>query len=241
MITETILDVQFTNTTMDELVDYLSLRIDEMKRTFVVTANPEIVMYAKQDPVFRDIVKRADVVTPDGIGIIIAGKLLKMPLKERVTGYDLLHRLLSASEKKDYRIYFLGASAETIENAVEKARALYPNAQIVGYHDGYFSDEEAVVSDLKRLAPDIVFVGLGSPKQEKWINDHLSDFQQGLFIGVGGCFDVLAGNIKRAPIVWQKLNIEWLYRLIQEPSRWKRMMALPAFLIDVLKVRFRKQ
>ncbi|TCP26008.1 N-acetylglucosaminyldiphosphoundecaprenol N-acetyl-beta-D-mannosaminyltransferase [Scopulibacillus darangshiensis] len=232
--------IHFINATMDELQMVLEDRIDRGEKSFVVTANPEILMYSEKDQEYRGILESATMVTPDGAGIILAGKILGKPLKERLAGYDLFLRLLTASAKKGYKVYFLGAQRDVLETAIANAKNEYPGLNVAGYHDGYFQDDSSIVNDLKKLKPDIVFVGLGFPKQEKWINLHLSEMEKGLFIGLGGSFDGLAGKMKRAPEVWQKMNIEWLHRLIQQPSRWRRMLALPVFVGKIFKHKGKK-
>jgi N-acetylglucosaminyldiphosphoundecaprenol N-acetyl-beta-D-mannosaminyltransferase len=140
-------------------------------------------------------------------------------------------------------VYFLGANPDVIEKAADHAKEAYPGLKIAGYHHGYFEEEEeSVLAEIRETKPDIIFVGLGVPKQEEWIHENRESIPKGLFIGVGGSFDVLAGEVKRAPAAWQKLNIEWLYRLIQRPSRWKRMTVLPIFLIRTVTARiFRRE
>lgn len=236
--TKKLMGFSFVHSTMDELVKEIDLRIKVEKRTFIVTANPEIVMHALSDQQYGNIVKQADYITPDGIGVIIGSKIVKRPLKERLPGFDLMGRLLDISNKKSYRVYLLGATEEVISAAKENMEKKYSNINIVGYHNGYFDwKDESLLQEMKEAHPDIVFVGLGFPRQEKWIIENMNKFDKGIFIGLGGSFDVWAGKVKRAPKIWQKLNLEWLYRLLKQPSRWRRMLVLPLFLLKVLKLR----
>jgi N-acetylglucosaminyldiphosphoundecaprenol N-acetyl-beta-D-mannosaminyltransferase len=236
--TKEVLGLPFIDATMSELVKELRHRIDASEKTFVVTANPEIVMYSRQDKMYEQILRNADMLIPDGIGIIIASKVLGSPLQERLTGFDLMQNLLQLSHRSGYSIYCLGAEEEVIRKAVECIRAAYPNVNIVGYHHGFFDwNDSSLVKTIKAKNPDIVLVGLGFPRQEQWISQHLPYFQKGIFIGVGGSFDVWAGKVQRAPEVWQKWNVEWLYRLLQQPSRWRRMLALPRFMVKVMQQR----
>lgn len=240
MKTVDILGVPFTYTDQTAFISTLDKYISDQQRSFIVTANPEIVMKAKNDSGFMEIIKKATHIVADGIGIVKAAQLLRTPLPGRVTGYDTMIGLLAVANEKKYSIYLLGAEKETLQKAVETIQSDYPNISIAGSHDGYFDWENNTISEeVIKLQPDIVFVALGVPKQEQWIAEHLSSFTSGLFIGVGGSIDVIAGTVKRAPIFWQRLNLEWFYRLLKQPSRWKRMMALPLFAFQILKRKVR--
>lgn len=235
MKTVTILDVPFINMSQQEFINLLEQRIQKDAKTFVITANPEIVMKANQDETFMTYINQADYVTADGIGIVKAAKLLGRPLPERVTGYDSMIKLLELANEKKYKVYLLGAEKSTLEKAVNNISTDYPYIDIVGFHDGFFDwDKNNIAGEIETLKPDIIFVALGVPRQEKWIAEHIDQFKQGVFIGVGGSFDVIAGTVKRAPKTWQRLNLEWLYRLLKQPSRFKRMLALPHFAIRIL-------
>ncbi|TDK62198.1 glycosyltransferase [Bacillus salipaludis] len=233
-----ILGINFLNKGFNEVVELLSERIAKGIKTFVVTANPEIVMYARENDEYRKIVQEADYIVPDGSGIILAAKILNTPIQERVTGYDLTVRLLDLANQNRWRIYLLGGKEETNKKAVANICEQYPHLVMAGSHNGYFKGKEDKIADeIKAANVDIVFVALGFPRQEKWISSHYATFSKGIFMGVGGSIDVLAGEVKRAPVVWQKLNLEWFYRLAKQPSRWRRMLALPRFLVEILKVK----
>lgn len=234
-----IMDVPFVNTNMQSLVDILDERLSRSEQTFLVTANPEIMMYAQKDPDYLHILKCADVVIPDGIGIIIGAKILGTPIRERLAGYDLMLELLRLCAEQQYSVYFLGAKSEVLEVALRKVQESYPSLPIAGHHHGYFDmDDDSVIQEVQSAEPDVILVGLGYPKQERWIEKYHSSLNKGLFIGVGGSFDGLAGKTKRAPAFWQKFNLEWLYRLAQDPSRWRRMMVLPGFVLRAMKARW---
>lgn len=237
-----VLGIQFINTTFEGMVSTLHKRIEDQTKTFVVTANPEIVMYTYEDPQYKEIIHSADYVTPDGVGVILGAKILKTPLQERVTGFDTTIRLLELANEHSWKVYLLGGKEDINEKAAHNIKEKYPNLSLVGHHHGYFQWEDAAIPrEIKALEPDIVLVALGFPRQEKWIKEHYASFSKGIFIGVGGSIDVLSGEVKRAPEFWQKTKLEWFYRLIKQPSRWKRMMALPKFVIEVIKVRFSKR
>ncbi|MGG4178497.1 WecB/TagA/CpsF family glycosyltransferase [Virgibacillus pantothenticus] len=232
----TIMGIPFLHTNQQSFVDLLDQRIQRGEKTFVITANPEVVMKARKDTQFMQHVQRATYVVADGIGVVKAASLLKQPLPERVTGFDTMIHLLEIANKKHYRIFLLGAQNDTLQKTVKKIEQQYPNIKIVGAQDGYFNWESNEVADsIAKLQPDITFVALGCPRQENWIANNLSKFNQGVFIGVGGSFDGIAGTVKRAPVIFQKLNLEWFYRLLKQPSRWKRMLALPEFAILIMK------
>ena len=237
-----ILNVLFNHITKNALVKKLVERVSSNQKTFLVTANPEIIMYANTDKDYFPILNNADYTIPDGIGVIIASKMIGNPLSERIAGYDLLVELLKVGNEEGWSAYFLGAKKEVVDKAVNNVKTTYPDLDIVGWHDGYFDWESSSISDeIREKKPDLIFVALGFPKQEIWISENINAFEKGLFMGVGGSFDVLAGEVKRAPLVWQKMNIEWLYRLIQQPSRWKRMLVLPQFVYKVFVGKYIKK
>lgn len=228
----TILDIVFTNTTLHQFLEnavkpsYLN-----SEKRFIVTANPEIVMHARNDKAYKQILIEADAVVPDGIGIIYAAKLKKQPLQERIAGFDLMEQMLLLAENQSASCYFLGAKEEVNAKAVKRIQELYPNIRIAGRHHGYIDvEDDEVVGRIQVSQPDFVFVALGYPKQEMWIHQHLPRFSKGIFMGVGGCLDVYAGNVKRAPQFWINLHMEWFYRIVQQPARWKRMLPLMTFM-----------
>ncbi|MEC1770267.1 WecB/TagA/CpsF family glycosyltransferase [Schinkia azotoformans] len=230
-----ILGVNFINTNMNDMVERLKERMQSGQKGFVVTANPEIVMKALEDPTYKKYVEKADYVTADGIGVVKGAQILGKPLLERVAGYDLMRNLLTVLNEKKLKLYMLGAQEETIEKAVQTIKVEYPDLEIAGYHHGFFKWEDpAIINEIKETQPDLILVALGMPRQEKWIAEHIDHVEKGVFIGVGGSFDVVAGTVKRAPEVWQKLNLEWFYRLLKQPSRWRRMLALPHFALKVV-------
>ncbi|KRL02787.1 WecB/TagA/CpsF family glycosyltransferase [Liquorilactobacillus capillatus] len=232
-----ILGVKFTKITNHELLEQLKKDSLLHKNRFVVTANPEIVLFARQNPKYTSILNTADYTTADGIGIIKGARILNRPLPERVTGYDTLLALLSFANEQQKRVYFLGAQPTVITKMIAKIKRKYPKLIIAGYHDGYFRDEEAVAHDIRQAAPDFVFVALGFPKQEFFIDTYRHS-SQAIWMGVGGSFDVLAGVTRRAPLFWQKHHLEWFYRLLQEPSRLGRMLALPHYLLLIFQTKF---
>ncbi|MFD1125471.1 WecB/TagA/CpsF family glycosyltransferase [Lentilactobacillus raoultii] len=235
--TVSILGIPFENTSRDAFESLLKNRIEHHENTFVVTANPEIVMYARQNRPYMKLIKQADFIVADGIGIIMGAKLLKRPLQERITGYDLFVSLLEWGSQTHKSAYFVGAKTEVINQLKTVVAQKYPGLKIAGTHNGYFGDDRNIVHDIARTHPDMVFVATGYPKQETFI-DKNRQATNGLWMGIGGSFDVLTGNVKRAPESWQNKHLEWLYRVIKEPSRLSRLSVLPKYLLAILKDRF---
>lgn len=229
-----ILNVLFDNLTQKEIVSSLMKRVNKKQKTFVVTANPEIVMYANDHQDYRQLLKQATYITADGIGIIKGSKTMGTPIVERVTGYDLMLDLFKEAHRLKKKVYLLGSKQEVIEATVKKIKKDYPGIALVGFHNGYFDlADEDILHHVLDAKADMVFVGLGFPRQEKWIVDYLERADKGLVMGIGGAFDAYTGTVKRAPALFIKMNLEWFYRLMKQPSRFKRMLVLPKFLIAV--------
>lgn len=240
MKTVKIMDVPFLHIDQDSFVLLIDQRIQDKQKTFVVTANPEIVMAANENKNFMDLVLQADYVIADGIGVVKAAQLLNNPLPGRVTGFDTVMELLKIANEKNYKVYMLGAKQETLDLAIENIHKDFPNVNVVGSHNGYFDwDNNTIAEEAAALKPDMIFVALGYPRQEKWISENLHKFEYGIFMGVGGTFDGIAGTNPRAPEIWQKMNLEWLYRLLKQPSRWRRMLVLPRFAGKILLMKFK--
>lgn len=235
-----ILGVSFADTTRRQLIDKLDQHITQNEKKFIVTANPEIVIRANQDENYMQDIKKADYVTADGIGVVKAAGLLNTPLPERVAGFEVMLDLLIRANENRYKVYFIGAAEETLQKMMENVKRDYPNIDIVGSQNGFFDWSDSQITErIVTAEPDLVFVALGAPLQEKWISKHLDLFNKGVFIGIGGSFDVIAGTVKRAPKLWQKLNLEWLYRIVKQPSRLKRSVAIPQFVLAILKVKLK--
>lgn len=233
--TVNILNVPFIKTTNAGFVQQLQTDILAHRNRFVVTANPEILMYAREHPDYQQVLTQADYITPDGIGVIQGAQILGTPLPERITGYDTLLTLLEWGSQQHQRIFLLGANPAVLKQVTTIVQRDYPGIVVAGARDGYYDDEQTIVDQIVAAQPDMVFVATGFPKQEFFIAEHRQRLDA-LWMGVGGSFDVIAGAVKRAPLFWQKHHVEWLYRLIQEPSRFKRMLVLPRYLRLVKKI-----
>lgn len=236
MQTQNILGFNFINATNQEFHQELNRQLQQEKNTFVVTANPEIVTYALAHPQFSTLIQKADYLTPDGIGIIYAAKQLQRPLNERITGYDTFRYLLNLAQENQLKILLYGAKPEVLNAVKAKITDDYPKIKVVGAFDGYLTDLHPLQEQLKKAQPQLVFVALGSPKQEEFINQNFKT-TTAIWMGIGGSFDVFSGKVKRAPKWIQKMNLEWLYRLITNPKRFKRYLAIPRFLKLVRKTK----
>ena len=193
------------------------------KKMFIVTANPETFMKSEKDEEIRKmLLDKNTTIVPDGIGIVKAANILNFDIKERVTGIDIAYKLLEYADQLDKKVYFFGAKQEVIDSLLSVVKDKYPNVKIVGAKNGHEDNKDEIFKDIIKKEPDIVMVALGVPLQEKLIYKYLDKFKKGIFVGVGGSFDVISGQKKRAPKIFIKLNLEWLYRIACEPKRLKR-------------------
>lgn len=222
--------VKVDNVALDEAVARAEEFIASGGQHLIVTPNPEIIVTAQNDRELREIINGADLRVPDGISMVVVSRLLGKPLKERVSGIDLMLKLIEASAQKGRKIFLFGGAPGVAEEAAEHIKRRFSLINIAGTHHGYEGDDSVVIKTIKEARPDILFVGLGGGRQERWLNRHLKESGVKVGMSIGGSLDVISGRKKRAPAWIQKLNIEWLYRLLTEPDRWRRQLALPKFL-----------
>ena len=234
-----VLGVGFDNVTKAEAVERALELIDAREGRYVATPNPEIVMLAKEDAALREALAGADMVLPDGAGIVKGAAILGRPMKEKVPGIDFACGVMARLAERGGSVYLFGAKPGVAEAAAETLRTKFPGLVISGTSDGYFSDDGPIIEKIKDAAPDFLLVCLGAPKQELWMAKMSGKLLVGLMVGLGGSLDVFAGAVKRAPEAWQKLDLEWLYRLLKEPRRIGRMMKLPLFVIEAAGERLR--
>lgn len=235
--TVSLFGVRVSKLNMAATVEYLSEAIRTRTPHQVVTVNPIIMMNGLDQPAFMSILRRAELIVPDGTGVVWAARHVGNPVAERVAGFDLLHQLMEVGSKRGWKVFILGASPETIKEAHQRLAKQYPSIHLVGYRDGFFGEAQdaEVIAMIQQANPDILFVGRSTLTQEPWIDRYRTELNIPVMMGVGGSFDVISGNLKRAPKLFQKLQLEWLFRLILQPWRYKRMLDLPKFVWRVLR------
>jgi len=231
-----ILGVNVDKVNIEEAVDAIFKMLDERKSHSIFTPNSEIILNAYKNKDFCDILNNADLLTADGIGVVYASKILGNPIKSRAAGYDIACGLIDRIAETGHRLYLFGGKPGIAEKAKYQLEKRYPFIQIVGTRNGYFdeADTKDIINDINSVGAEIVFVCLGAPKQEEWIAENQDKLSAKVLMGIGGSLDVFAGEVERAPEFWCNNGLEWLYRLIKEPWRFKRMLALPKFALTVL-------
>ena len=231
--------VGFDSLTMDEAVARARDLMAERRAAYVVTPNPEIVMLCREDPAAMQAVQGADLVLPDGIGVIYGAKILGTPLRAKLPGIDFASALMAQMGQEGKSVFLLGAKPGVADAAAEKMRERFPGLVIAGTNDGYFQDDDPVVEKINAAQPDLLLVCLGAPKQELFMAKYGEATGCHLLMGLGGSMDIFAGVAQRAPEFYCKHNLEWFYRLIKNPSRFGRMMKLPKFLFAAIGCKLR--
>ena len=234
-----VMTITFDNITMEEAVGTAMGHIAARSRCRVVTPNAEFALEAKKNPRFLSILNGSQLVLADGISVVLASKIIGDPMQGRVTGVGFAQALAAAMAEEGKSLFLLGAKPGVAEKAARKLQEAYPGLRIAGTHDGYFKEEGPVVDAINAAHPDALLVCLGAPKQEYFMEEHDADLEVPVMAGLGGSMDVLAGNVQRAPEFYQKHGLEWLYRLVQEPQRWRRMIKLPLYLLDAVAWKFK--
>lgn len=235
----TIMNLAFDNVTMREAVLKAEELLQSPGASMVVTPNAEIAYEALYDEKLCALLNGADLMLPDGAGVVLASKILHTALKEKVAGVEFAEELFGLLEKKGLSVYFLGSKPGVGELAAEKILARHPNLKIAGIADGYFKDEAPVIEKINASGAAALLVCLGAPKQEHFMKHHQNELNVRLMAGLGGSLDSFAGTVKRAPKIFIRLNLEWFYRLLKEPKRFGRMLRLPKYLWAVCKKRIR--
>ncbi len=233
--------VGFDNLTKAEFIHRAECMLDQRQKGYCVTPNAEIVYEAVRDPEFRGLLNGASLVLPDGAGVVLGAKILGTPMKEKVAGIEFGEEICSLLSRRSGRLYLLGSKPGIAELAGRKLVEKFPGLVICGTADGYFKDEAAVIDRINEAKPDVVFVCLGAPKQEKFIKAHFDEMDATLMLGLGGSLDGYAGTVQRAPKWMIDLSLEWLYRLIKEPKRIGRMMRLPKFVLICFREKMRRK
>jgi len=226
-----ILGVRVDDVTNDETLGFIGTLVRSGRKHQVATINPEFIMEAQRNPEFMKTLNRTSLSFPDGIGVLIASRMFGRPMRERVAGVDIVERLADMSAERGYSLFLLGAAPGIAEKTAEILSARAPGVRIAGTYSGSPSpaEEAEICSTINAVRPDILFVAYGAPKQDLWIARNLSRLDVSVAMGVGGSFDFISGISKRAPAWIRRIGLEWLYRLLNEPTRWRRMLALPQF------------
>lgn len=234
-----VMGLKFDSMTMDEALSRAEALLRGEKAAYVVTPNAEIAYEALHDGQLREMLNGADLMLPDGAGVVLASKLLRTPVKQKVAGVDFAAGLLGILERNGQSLYLLGGKPGIGELAAQKMLEAHPQLRIAGIADGYFQDEAPVIAKINASGADALFVCLGAPKQERFMVQHRQELHVHLMAGLGGSLDAFAGTVQRAPAWMIRLNLEWLYRLIREPKRFRRMLRLPKYLWAVMLKRIR--
>ena len=236
-----VLGVEFDDIDIAEAVELGMSFMDERRCAYAVTPNPEIVLACRKNRKLASAVRAADMVLADGIGVIYASHILRPSIRNRSPGIDVAAALMARMSEWGEKVFLLGAKTGVAELAGERLEERYPGLVICGVNDGYFEEEdnELVLEKINAQSPDLVLVCLGAPKQEIWMKNNAELLNAGLMIGLGGTLDGIAGTVRRAPKWMQKLQLEWLYRLIREPRRFRRMLRLPKYIFAAIKKRWK--
>lgn len=232
-----VLSVRFDCLTLDQAAERALALLEGREDAYVCTPNPEIVWRCRKDRALADAIAGADMTLADGVGVVWASRVMGCPLPERVSGYDFLLALLARFQG---RVFLLGGKPGVAQDAAAAIERMFPAVTVCGCLDGYFTDSGPVVEAIKASDAALVLVCLGSPKQELWMRENRGKLGVGLMAGLGGCLDVLSGRKRRATEGWIRLHLEWLYRLLREPSRLRRQMCLPLFVLAVLGERYKR-
>lgn len=237
-----ILGVPVDVVNMSQAVDFVDHIIKTNDKAEIIAVNPEKVIKANSDSVLKARLISAKLLIADGIGVVLAARILRNVKMERVPGSELMPEICNLSMKKGYKIFLYGAKSEVVHRAADVLRSRYWGLNIVGIQDGYLaeSDETKLINEINISGAHILFLALGSPKQEMWIDKNMSRLNINICQGVGGTFDVIAGNVRRAPLFFRRIHLEWFYRLISNPKRLFRQTALPVFVFSLLKEKLLK-
>lgn len=229
--------VMIDNVTMNEALDKVLSMLKGQTPQKIFTPNSEIIMLATREPELKHILNGAELVVPDGAGVILASRIMKNELKEKVSGIDLVKSIFKNTGKRPTSFFIFGGKPGVAEKASINILSDHPKAKILGYRNGYFDESEVpgIIKQINESKAEILLVGLGAPKQEKWIHRYAGELNCKVLMGIGGSIDVFAGTAKLAPEFIRKAGLEWLYRLIKEPKRAKRMLDLPRFILLTLK------
>lgn len=234
--------IMIDNVTIDEALDCVLDMLSGKTAKKVYTPNSEIIMQANRDAELKHLLNDADLLVADGAGVVLASRILDRKLKQKVSGFDLVKRIFMNTDRRITSFFIFGGKPGVSEQASINILSEFPRANILGYRNGYFNDVDIpdIIRQINASKAEILLVGLGAPKQEKWIHEHAHELNCKVIMGIGGSIDVFAGTASLAPEFIRKAGFEWLYRLLKEPSRYKRMVDLPRFMLLTFKIRLKK-
>lgn len=226
----------------NDSMEVLLKSINNFEKVHIVSGNPQVLFNGLQSNVLLDnFISKNSIIIPDGVGTVICSKIVKQPVKEKIAGIEVMDNIVKKSEKENEGIYLLGSTKETLDMCNINLRTKYPKLNILGSHDGYFDLDncEDLLMDIEKANPQVLFVAMGCPRQEMFIIKYMDRLPCKVFMGVGGSFDIIAGNLKRAPQWMINFGVEWLYRVVKEPFRIKRLSSIPKFILMVVKEKYK--
>ena len=239
-MTTRIFQYQIFNDNMEELLK----NINFLKKVHIVSGNPEVLLNGLQNNVLLDnFTSENSIIIPDGIGTVICSKIVRQPVKEKIAGIEVMDSIVKKCERENQGIYLLGSTKETVDMCNINLQTKYRKLNILGSHDGYFEMDncEEILKEIEKLNPQVLFVAMGCPRQEVFVAKYMDRLPCSVFMGVGGSFDIIAGNVKRAPKWMINLGLEWLYRVAKEPFRIKRLSSIPKFILMVIKEKHKRK
>ncbi|KOR24090.1 WecB/TagA/CpsF family glycosyltransferase [Clostridium sp. L74] len=228
-----ILEYSIFNGSKEDLLN----EIDKYKKVNIISGNPEVLYNGLNNKeLFKNFTDKNSIIIPDGVGVVLASKIIKSPVKEKIAGIELMDSILKKCSENGKAVYLLGTTEDVLKECERKLLIKYKNLNIVGKHNGFFHMDNCkdILEDIKESKSYALFIAMGCPRQEKFITKYMDKLPCKIYMGVGGSFDVFAGKVKRAPKWMINCNLEWLYRVIKEPYRINRLAAIPKFLLKVL-------
>ena len=235
-----LLDIPFDLLSKEGILSQIQEALQKPAPKTIFSVNPEKIMRAYSDHKLKEALEHSDFLIPDGVGVVLASKLFYGKKTQRIAGIELMEQLVALAASKDKSVFFFGGEREVLEKSGHFFKKKFPNLKIAGSQNGYLAASQypELIEQINALSVDFLFVGLGSPKQELWLHEHRKDLKVRVAMSVGGSFDVFAGKVKRAPRWIQKIGCEWFFRLLQEPSRFRRQLVLPRFVFEVFREKF---
>jgi len=235
-----ILDYEIFNDNIEELFK----NINELEKVHIISGNPEVLLNGLQNNVLlENFTSENSIIIPDGVGTVICSKIIGQPVRQKIAGIEVMDNIVKKCEKENSGIYLLGSTKQTVDMCNINLRTKYRKLNILGSHDGYFDLDncEEILMQIEKVNPKVLFVAMGCPRQEIFIAKYMDRLPCSIFMGVGGSFDIIAGNVKRAPKWMISIGMEWLYRVVKEPFRIKRLSSIPRFILIVLKEKYNRK